>query len=383
MLLYCKERFILAKKPSIVNPMNLLDEKIYANALNIIPQLGPVSLAKLLNYFGSFTQAWQGKSSEYAKAGLPPKSVSEIIARKPKINPEQVFAELTRRSIETVLLSEKAYPAILKEISTAPPLLYVRGRQEVLNTATIAVVGTRKMTNYGRAVCEELVMGLVTNGITVVSGLAFGIDAVGLNCAVENSGKSVAVLASDLDNSSISPRSNFALAQKIMEAGCLVSEYPLGNSVQKQNFPIRNRIISGLSLGTLVVEADAESGALITANFALEQNREVFAIPGSIFSPVSRGTNELIKKGAKLVVSAFDILDELNLTASSVDLPVELETSEIEGQILSSLTRDPIHIDDLIKTVKLSPGVVNANLTLLEMKGRIKNLGGAKYVKVR
>jgi DNA processing protein len=361
---------------------HLLDEKIYANALNLIPVLGPVGLTKIFNHFGSWIRAWSADGSDYFRAGLSEKTISAIIADKQKIKPEQSFAELARRQIEIILSEEKSYSVLLKEIIPAPPILYVRGKKEILNSTTIAVVGTRKSTSYGSAACEEICLGLVHSGISLVSGLAFGIDAVALTTAVTNGSPAIAVLASDLDNTSISPKSNYNLAQKILENGVLISEYPLGMSVQKQNFPIRNRIISGLSLGTLVIEADTESGALITANYALEQNREVFAVPGSIFSPVSRGTNALIKKGAKLVTSAYDILDELNL--DSANIPLEhFEANEIESQILGNLSKEPISIDELIKTVKLTPSVVSANLTLLEMKGRIKNLGGAKYVKVR
>ncbi|MBX4187027.1 MAG: DNA-processing protein DprA [Candidatus Doudnabacteria bacterium] len=364
--------------------MNLLDEKIYANALNLIPQLGPVSLNKLTAHFGSFAKAWQGQPSDYVLAGIKRETVDQIIPFKRKINPEQSFAEVTRRQIEILLSLEKSYPQLLKEIMPVPPILYVRGKKEVLNSTAVAVVGTRKMSSYGQLACDEIAMGLSSNGITIVSGLAFGVDAVALQAAVTNSGRGIAVLASDLDNYSIAPRANFNLAQKILENGCLVSEYALGSSTQRQNFPIRNRIISGLSLGTLVVEADAESGALITAGFALEQNREVFAIPGSIFSPTSRGTNQLIKQGAKLVSSAYDILEELNLDSNNLpDAPQIADTSETEAEILKFLTKNPLHIDDLIKTVKLTPQQVNANLTLLEMKGRVKNLGGAKYVKIR
>ncbi len=364
--------------------MNLLDEKIYANALALIPNIGAASLNKLLAYFGSFVKAWQGNYQDYLAAGLAPKTIEQIIANKPKINPEQSFAELPRRGIEILLVTEKSYPQILKEIIPSPPILYVRGEKEVLNSTTVAVVGTRKMTSYGQTACEEITLGLVSSGITIVSGLAFGIDSVALHTTVTNSGRAVAVLASDLDNASISPRSNLTLAQKIMETGCLVSEYPLGMTVQMKNFPIRNRIISGLSLGTLVIEADAESGALITAGYALEQNRDVFAIPGSIFSPTSRGTNNLIKQGAKIVTSAYDILEELNLSANDLpDAEAIIETSDIENTILSYLTKEPIHIDELVRTINLTASIINANLTLLEMKGRIKNLGGAKYVKVR
>lgn len=362
---------------------NPLEAKIYANAFNLIPQIGPMTLMKLFNHFGDWHRAWIGTGQDYIDAGINAKTINQIIAIKPKINPEQSFAELTRRQIEVILISDPDYPKLLKEIHAAPPILYIRGQKQALNRLSIAVVGTRKMSNYGRSAAEELVLGLVTNGITIVSGLAFGIDAQALGTAVANEGCPIAVLASDLDNTNISPRSNFNLAQKITDSGALISENPLGMAVQKQNFPIRNRIISGLSLGTLVVEADAESGSLITANFALEQNREVFAVPGSIFSPTSRGTNQLIKKGAKLVNSAYDILEELNLDAATAREPAMLEVSSGEELILKNLTREGVHINELIKTVVLSAGEVAAHLTLLEMKGRIKNLGAGLYAKIR
>jgi DNA processing protein len=362
---------------------NTLEAKIFANAFNLIPELGPISLQKLTNHFESWHSAWIAGSGKYIDAELPAKTISQIIAKKPTINPEQSFAELTRRQIEVLLSTDQDYPQLLKEIHAAPPILYVRGKKSGLNKLAVAVVGTRKISNYGRAATEEIVLGLVENGVAIVSGLAFGIDAVALETASHNDGVAIAVLASDLDNASISPRSNFNLALKILENGCLVSEYPLGMLVQKQNFPIRNRIIAGLSLGTLVVEADAQSGALITANFALEQNREVFAIPGSIFSPTSRGTNQLIKTGAKLVSSAYDILEELKLDTAALSEPVISEANADEQLILATLNRDGVHINDLIKATKLPTKTVNAALTVLEMKNRVKNLGNGLYAKIR
>ncbi|MEO8065439.1 MAG: DNA-processing protein DprA [Candidatus Doudnabacteria bacterium] len=364
-------------------PANVLEAKIYANAFNLIPEIGPVTLQKIYNHFGDWHRAWIGSPTDYIDAGLSAKTISQIIAKKPKIKPEQSFAELTRKQIEVVLISEAEYPKLLKEIHAAPPIIYVRGEKQALNKLSLAVVGTRKMSNYGALAAEEIVLGLVNNGVTIVSGLAFGIDAQALTTAVANHGSTVAVLASDLNDTSISPRSNFNLSQKIIESGALVSEYPLGMAVQKQNFPIRNRIISGMSLGILVVEADDKSGALITANFALEQNREVFAVPGSIFSPTSRGTNQLIKKGAKLVNTAFDILEELNLDASTLSQPVLMEVNLSEELILKHLSREGLHINELIKAVKLTASLVASNLTLLEMKGRIKNLGAGIYAKIR
>ena len=219
--------------------------------------------------------------------------------------------------------------------------------------------------------------------LQIISGLAFGVGATALDTCLKHGSIPIAVLASDLANPSISPRSNYNLAQEVVSHGCLVSEYSLGASVQKQNFPVRNRLIAGLSVGTLVIEADEKSGALITANCALEQNREVFAIPGSIFSPSSRGTNKLIKQGAKLVNHVADILEELNLAAPEITQTKTFEETEEETKILQHLLNEPVHIDDLVRQINLPVNEINATLSMLELKGRIKNLGGAQYVKIR
>ncbi len=360
-----------------------LSNQIFGNALNLIPQLGAVGLGRLWRYFGNFESAWFADGNSYLESGLSAKTVSQIIAGKSKINPEQSFAELARRQIQLLTLDNSFYPPLLKEIVAHPPLLYIRGNPKVLKSAGIGVVGTRKISHYGRQACQELVLGLIQNNLSIISGLAFGIDAEALNCCLREQGVPIAVLASDLDNTSISPRQNFNLAQDIIQAGCLVSEYPLGQTIQKQNFPIRNRIIAGLSLGTLIIEADQDSGSLITAKYALEQNREVFAVPGPIFSPVSRGTNHLIKQGAKLTASVQDILDELNITPQT---PVEMlaaEVSPAEQRLLEILSREPQHIDELVRSLKQPAGQISAQLTMLEMKGRIKHLGNAKYAKLR
>lgn len=366
----------------MVSPKTL-NNQIFGNALNLIPQLGPVGLGRLWRHFGSFESAWLTDANSYIDAGLNAKTISQIIAGKSKINPEQSFAELARRQIQVVTLDDPDYPPLLKEIAAHPPLLYIRGNPKALKTAGIGVVGTRKISPYGRQACEELVLGLIQNNLSIISGLAFGIDAEALTCCLREQGLPVAVLASDLNDTSISPRQNFKLAQEIIKTGCLVSEYPLGQTMQKQNFPIRNRIIAGLSLGTLVIEADQDSGSLITAKYALEQNREVFAVPGSIFSPVSRGTNQLIKQGAKLTASVQDILDELSIVPHA---PIEMLAAEVsaeERRLLEILSREPQHIDELVRSLKQPAGKISASLTMLEMKGRIKHLGNAKYAKLR
>jgi DNA processing protein len=360
------------------------EEQMYANALNIIPQLGPVRLAHLLKTFGSFKKAWEANRADYVRIGFNPKIVEQVITLKSQIDPSLEYGKLGRHRIEVILINSSDYPEILKEISAAPPVLYVRGNKNVLNSSCLGVVGTRKMSQYGKAATGEIVTGLVNAQLTIVSGLAYGIDAQALLTATELGGRCIAVLATPIDDGSIAPKTNFNLAQTILKEGCIISEYPLNYSVQKMNFPIRNRIISGLSLGTLVVEADVDSGSLITANYSLEQNREVFAVPGQIFSEVSRGTNNIIKKGAKLVTSYVDILEELNLDVQTTPtFETERETTQQEQQIIESLTREPVHIDELVRALGLPAAEVNSTLLVLEMKGRVRNMGGAKFVKIR
>jgi DNA processing protein len=362
---------------------NQIDNKIYGNAFNLIEGLGPASLTKLFKFFGDFKSAWQASSNEFLKAGLSERLSLLIANTRETVQPEIAFEQLLKHQIEIITFTEPSYPQLLKEIPTPPPLLYIRGNKLALNQPGIGVVGSRKITQYGQLVTDELVTGLVQNNFSIISGLAFGVDAQALNMCVTLEGTAIAVLASPLANYNISPRLNFELAQKIMTKGCLVSEYPLGFSSLKQNFPARNRIISGLSLGTLIIEADVESGSLITAKFALEQNREVFAVPGSIFSPTSRGTNALIKQGAKLVGGTADILDELNINAGTVPEAVEALADEEASAILNLLPKDGLHINEIVKQAGFAPAKINAKLTILEMKGRIKNLGGGNYAKIR
>jgi DNA processing protein len=358
-------------------------DQIYANALNIIPELGPVKLTKLIKGFGSFEQAWLALPKDLQQINLDEKTIKIMEIKRPHIDPLEEFTKLKKNGITILLETNDNYPKFLKEISSPPPILYTRGNIKALNTLAIGVVGTRLISLYGKQVTIEIVTSLVQNNLSIVSGLAFGTDSEALNTCVNNKGTPIAVLASPIDNNSISPRANFNLAQKVIQTGCLISEYPLGAPVQKQNFPIRNRIISGLCAGVLVVEADIESGALITANYALEQNREVFAIPGSIFSPTSRGTNTLIQKGAKLVISTADILSELNLDAQTIEFEEQHEEDPAQQELLGYISREPKHLEDIIRESKMPAKQLMPLLTMLEMKGRIKNLGGGKYVKTR
>lgn len=291
--------------------------------------------------------------------------------------------------IKTINIKDKEYPKLLKKIDGSPKTLYIKGE---LNPDDICfgVVGTRRFSPYGKQVAFEIAGDLAEAGLTIVSGLAPGIDTFAHQAALEKGGlvrrspkgeggRTIAVLGTGIDEKSIYPQSNLKLAKDIVESGgCLISEYAPGTQGWKGNFPARNRIISGLSLGVLVVEAKEKSGALITANDAFKQKRRVFAVPGSIYSPNSRGPHILIKKGATLVVSAEDILKELNLPRMGKKKELKGDTKE-EELILRMLMEEALNIDKIIKKTGLAPATVNSFLAILEIKGKIRNLGGGIY----
>jgi DNA processing protein len=254
---------------------------------------------------------------------------------------------------------------------------------EAFDGFTLAVVGARKYSTYGAQVTEKLIRELAFNKLTIVSGMALGIDTLAHTAAINAGGKTIAVIGSGLDQQNIYPSQNRYLADKIQaHGGLILSEYPIGTMPLKHHFPQRNRIISGLSSATLVIEAAEKSGALITAFHALEQNREVFAVPGSIYSGTSEGTNRLISMGAKLVTSAKDIIETLNLAdaASYIENKKVIADTNEEKLILDRLSYEAIHIDELKQLTKLDTSIINSTLTIMEMKGMVKNLGNMQYV---
>jgi len=273
----------------------------------------------------------------------------------------------------------------LKEIYDPPYIMYIRGEIKPEDEFSLAVVGTRRVSTYGEQVAVHLARDLAQAGLTIVSGLAQGVDTFAHLAALGEKSRTIAVVGSSLDNSSIFPPTNRHLAEKISLNGAVLSEYPLGSFALKHHFPARNRIISGLALGTLIVEAPEKSGALLTARHALEQNRDIFAVPGSIYSLNSLGPNNLIKMGAKLVSSAQDILDELNLK----NLATHIETKRLvadtpeEALIMKMLSQEPVAVDKIVQGTRLSTALVNSTLSLMEMKGKIRNLGGMQYVLAR
>lgn len=348
-------------------------------------KFGPVRFRKILSYFPTMAEAYRASGADLMQAGIEEKYVGEFISARPELHPDKLMAEVAANGISLLTIEDKNYPARLRQIYDAPALLYVRGKLED-DEWPLGVVGTRKITSYGRIVVPRIVGELAKQGITIVSGLAFGVDALAHSVTLENKGRTVAVLGSGLDDKTIYPAVNLNLARRIIESGgAVISELPPGTPPLKQNFPHRNRIISGLALGVLVIEADVNSGSLITAKLALDQNRDVFAVPGSILSPVSAGPNNLIKMGAKLIVSAADILEALNLTEvlSFSESKKIIPDTPNEAKVLAHLNYEPLHIDKLTVLSGLDSAVVGSTLTFMEMKGKVLNLGGMNYVLAR
>lgn len=368
-----------------MNKNNSSDLK-YLIALNHFPKFGPVRMQKLKKGFSLFENAFNASSNELLKAGIEENIAEEFIAARSNINPDEISEKLKKENIKVITIDDKEYPKLLKEIYKPPYLIYYKGKLKENNEFNIAVVGARKFTSYGKMAVERIAEDLANNNLSIVSGLALGIDALAHNSTLKVNGRAIAVLGSGLDKQNIYPSSNRYLADKIIDSGgVLMSEFPIGTAPLKHHFPQRNRIISGLSLGTLVIEAGEKSGALITARFALEQNREVFSVPGSIYSPTSHGTNELIKRGARVVTSANDIIETLDLAQITTYInnkKIIPETPE-EEQLVTHLTKEPMHINDLIRLTKLDTNVINSTLTIMEMKGMVKNLGNMQYILAR
>jgi len=346
----------------------------------MIPRIGRVKLSQLESYFGSLEDAWQATPAELKRSRLDSGSINAIAHWRPRISLEAEMEKLARYGVKVLIWHDPDYPSRLKEIYDYPPILYVRGSLLPEDEWCLAVVGTRRATVYGRQATEEIVADLARNKITIVSGLAKGIDSIAHYSALEAGGRSIAVFASGLDI--VYPGENAALARSIIQQGAVVSEYPLGTRPKADNFPRRNRIMSGLSLGVLVVEAGETSGAMITAHLALEQNREVFAVPGSILSPASRGTNHLIQEGAKLIRDYTDILEELNLTAVAHQMEIKevIPASDTESLLLKQLGTEPTHIDEVCRSSGLPISVVSSTLAMMELKGMVKQVGTMNYV---
>lgn len=358
-------------------------ESLYLHGLNLLPQFGPARLFKLSQYFKSFQQAYQASAATLQAAGIEPELAEIFIDHRANINLKQEAEKLASEKIKILTFRDAAFPKLLLEISKYPPILYYKGIMQENEELCVAVVGTRMITNYGRTVAPYLIEPLIQTGVTVVSGLAYGVDSQMQQLAIKNGRRTIAVLGGGLDAKSFYPKQHVLLAQQILETGgALLSEYPIGTPPLKHHFVARNRIISGLSVATVIIECNLKSGSLITAKYALEQNRTVYAVPGPIYAEQSKGPNNLIKMGAKLITQANDILEDLNLA----NLPEQQEAkdllgdSQAETSVLTLLGPEPLHINEIIKISALEAGEVSSTLTFLEMKGKVRNLGGQQYV---
>lgn len=358
-------------------------EKIfYWLALSLTPGIGSILMKRLLDQFHSPEAVFQASMKELLRV----EGLGEKVAREIKKGPlekgvEKELSLLERVKGKILTLNDDHYPARLKEIYDPPPLIYMRGEIQKEDELAVAIVGSRKTTSYGRWITEKIGRDLASHGVTVISGMARGIDSVAHQGAIQGGGRTIAVLGCGIDV--VYPPENRSLYDQIIEHGAVLSEFPMGSPPEGGHFPRRNRIISGLSIGTVIVQASADSGSLITANYALEQGREVFAVPGNVGAEGSRGTNRLIKEGAKLVESSEDILEDI--------LPQWRRRKEEEliqtESLLSHLTQEernlyelieesPMHIDRIIQRSQLDPGKAASLLLNLELKGVILQLPG-------
>ncbi|MEK9156001.1 MAG: DNA-processing protein DprA [Patescibacteria group bacterium] len=351
-------------------------------ALSAHEKIGGQTIKKILAVFSDLEKAWRLGETAISQS-LGPKIAGLFLEARSRFSPAQEIERLQKLNIGYLTLYDKVYPPLLAEIPDAPAILYLRGDAAALKATGISIVGSRKYTHYGRRVVGELTRQCVGADLSIVSGLALGIDGEAHRVALKSAGTTVAVLGCGLDR--VYPGSHLSLAREIIDSGgAVVSEFPPGTPAYPSNFPARNRIIAGLTLGTLVIEAGEESGSLITALAALEYNREVFAVPGPIDSPYSKGTNLLIQKGAKLVMSIEDILEELPVQLKEAQVKAREilpETAE-ESVILALLSSGEQAVDNLVLESKLNIIAINTALTMLEMKGMIENIGGGRYRKI-
>lgn len=353
----------------------------YWLGFSLVPEIGPKRMNLLLQAFGSVRSAWEADEAQLRAAGFDGQPLLNLLRARQRLNLDAELAKVERAGARLVVIDDDDYPPLLKPLAGAPFVIYVRGELTAQDQLALAIVGTRKATVYGRDAAHHFAKELARQGVTIVSGLAHGIDSVAHRAALEAGGRTIAVLGCGIDQ--VYPRDHADLARQIADCGALVSEFPIGTRPEPRHFPRRNRIISGLSLGVLVVEAPESSGAMITASTAAEQGRDVFAVPGNIFSPSSGGPNRLIQDGAKLVMTLEDILGEINVTYRNVEISAKAEqiapADGNEAALLQYLGADPIHIDDLVRLSGLPAATVSSTLTILELKGLVGTVGPMQY----
>jgi len=360
-----------------------MDDLRYWLGFNLVRGIGPVRLRALLGAFGDVQTAWEASEAELRRVGLDQRTLQNLLQARRQVDLEQLQRKVEAAGVQVLTWEEAAYPALLQQLVDAPPVLFVKGELTPSDEWAVALVGTRKPTAYGREAARLLATELARNGVTVVSGLARGIDGIAHQAALDAGGRTLAVLGSGLDE--IYPQEHRALAERIAANGALLSDYPLGTRPEATNFPPRNRIISGLSLGVVVVEAGLTSGALITADFAADQGREVFAVPGSILGTASAGCNRLLRDGAHVVTEVGDILETLSLDQLAAKQAARevLPANPTEAKVLAQLSVEPAYVDDVARGAGLPVETVSSALVMMELKGMVRQVGMLQYVVAR
>lgn len=356
----------------------------------MLPDVGPVRFNLLLKYFGNVESILSASVKELLKVkGIGKKTAETIVEKIYDVPVDKELRKVEKIGAKIITIEDEEYPQNLRTTWAPPPVIYVKGKLIPEDKLSISIVGTRSATSYGKRTAERLAMELARYGLTVVSGLARGIDTYAHWGAIKGNGRTLGVLGCGIDI--IYPPENKNLFEKIVHHGALISEFPMGTLPERFNFPRRNRIISGLTLGTLVIEASMRSGALITANYAVEQGREVFAIPGNLENRLNKGSHELIKQGAKLVTCVEDILEEIELLVETLKSGLKSENkhdeknipslSESEQKIYTLITTEPLHIDYITHASGMSSAQVASLLMQLELKGLVNQLAGKMFVK--
>jgi DNA processing protein len=351
----------------------------YWVALTAFRPFGSVRMSRLARRFTTMERAFSASALELTEAGIEPEIASRFLQERIHIDPDALFRELEVHGVRAVTVRDEIYPPLLKQIYDPPAVLFVRGALPDPNRKHLAVVGARKISDYGKRVVDDLIEPVARAGVVIVSGLAYGVDSAAHDATLRADGTTLAVLGSGVDHESIYPSQNRALASRILaKGGALLCEFPLHTPPLKQNFPFRNRIIAGLCHGTLVIEAAIKSGSLITARSAMDSNRDVYAVPGSIHSLLSEGPHELIKNGATPVTKPEDIfgIEPMPEPVSSYQ-----PANEEETLIWSRLSRMPIHVDELIRSTQMPTPKLLSTLTLMEMKGGIRHEGGQFFTR--
>lgn len=355
--------------------------------LNLLPDIGPLRMQHLLEHFGNVEKIFTAGIAELCQVeGIGEKLAQRILSAPKEIDLEKEFKLIEKNQVKLIFWDDLNYPVGLKTLPDPPAVLYLRGELKEEDIFAVSIVGTRRATSYGKLVTEKLAKGLAEAEITVISGLARGIDTEAHQVTLSAGGRTIAVLGNGL--AVHYPPENRKLEEKIINSGALLSEFPMTYPPERANFPQRNRLIAGLSFGVVVIEADIQSGALITARLALEQGKEVFAVPGSILSPYSRGTHLLIKEGAKLVEETADIIEEIQPLKERWRPRLKQEKKEEEltheeKKIYEIFPFEPVSIDFLLEHTGLSLGKISQFLLSLEMKGLIKPLAGKMYQRVK